>query len=96
VNVRSIDVERERGVTLVFDDGRECFFANEDLRAQCPCATCRGLRDRGDDAWPQPGQPAVVSVLAAELVGNWGISFAWSDGHGTGIYPFDSLREWCE
>ena len=35
-------------------------------------------------------------ILNAELVGHWGISFAWSDGHGTGIFPFDSLREWCD
>jgi DUF971 family protein len=91
VNVVSIDVERERGVTLVFDDGHSCFFANSDLRAQCPCATCRGLRDRGDVV-----EGAGVSVRAAELVGNWGISFDWSDGHGTGIYPFESLREWCD
>ena len=91
-----IDVDRDRGLTVVFGDGHECFFANEALRSQCPCAECRGLRDNGDVAWPRPGGPIVVRVEAAELVGLWGITFAWSDGHGTGIYPFASLREWCE
>jgi DUF971 family protein len=91
-----IDVERERGLTVVFGDGHSCFFANEDLRAGCPCATCRDLRSMDEDAWPRPGGPTEISILNAELVGNWGISFAWSDGHGTGIFPFDSLREWCE
>ena len=91
-----IDVERDRGLTVVFGDGHSCFFANEELRRNCPCASCRDARNAGGEAWPPPGAPEVVKVLHAELVGNWGISFAWDDGHGTGIFPFDSLRSWCE
>ena len=87
-----IDVERERGLTIVFGDGHECFFANEALRTGCPCASCRDLRTVGEVAWEGDS----ISVVNAELVGNWGISFAWSDGHATGIFPFDSLREWCD
>lgn len=91
-----IDVERARGLTVTFGDGHECFFPNDELRRGCPCASCRDLRTVGEAAWPRPGEPEDISVLHAELVGNWGISFAWSDGHGTGIFPFDSLRTWCE
>ena len=91
-----IDVERDRGLTIVFGDGHECFFANDELRRNCPCATCRDLRNAGQDAWPREGAPPEAKVLHAELVGNWGISFAWNDGHGTGIFPFDSLRSWCD
>lgn len=91
-----IDVERDRGVTIVFGDGHTCAFSNEQLRRNCPCASCRDLRSSGQEAWPAPGAPAEVKILNAELVGNWGISFAWSDGHGTGIFPFDSLRSWCD
>lgn len=91
-----IDVERERGLTIVFGDGHECFFGNEELRSGCPCATCRDHRTGGQPAWPRPGDPAEITILNAELVGGWGISFAWSDGHGTGIFPFESLRTWCE
>lgn len=94
MNVRSVDIERDRGMTVVFEpDGHECFFLNADLRLACPCATCRGLRDRGEVVWPAD---ASITILSAELVGNWGVSFAWSDGHGTGIYPFESLRTWCD
>ena len=92
IRADKVDVERERGLTVVFGDGHECFFANTDLRAGCPCATCRDLRTVGEVVWDD----APITILNAELVGHWGISFAWSDGHGTGIFPFDSLREWCE
>ena len=30
------------------------------------------------------------------LVGRYAISIRWSDGHGTGIYSFQQLREWCQ
>jgi len=33
---------------------------------------------------------------SAELVGAWGLSVTWNDGHSTGIYPFESLRRWRE
>lgn len=91
-----IDVDREEGITIVFGDGARCTFANDELRANCPCATCRGFRERGEDAWPRPGGPTEARILAAELVGAWGLNLAWNDGHATGIYPFDSLREWCD
>jgi DUF971 family protein len=88
----SIDVERERGLTITFGDGHTCFFDNVRLRTGCPCASCRDRRSIGQPAW----EGDEITILNAELVGGWGISFAWSDGHGTGIFPFDSLREWCE
>ena len=94
IRADKVDVERERGLTVVFGDGHECFFDNDELRRGCPCATCRDLRSAGSDAWD--GEPGSITILNAELVGHWGISFAWSDGHGTGIFPFDSLREWCD
>jgi DUF971 family protein len=40
--------------------------------------------------------PAVaVSPLAIEPVGNYAVAFQWSDGHATGIYRFDFLRQIC-
>jgi len=95
-DVTDVEVDRQRAVTVTFDDGEVCRFELPELRAACPCATCRGLRDRGEDAWPRPGGPTELTVTDAELVGAWGISFSWSDGHSTGIYPWDSLRAWCE
>jgi DUF971 family protein len=36
-----------------------------------------------------------VEIESIKPVGNYAISFAFSDGHGTGIYRFDFLREIC-
>ena len=92
--VIDIEVERTSKVTITFDDGVQCSFGLAELRANCPCASCRGWRDRGEVAWPRPGSVAELSIESAELVGAWGISFSWSDGHTTGIYSWDLLRAW--
>ncbi|MFP3905583.1 MAG: DUF971 domain-containing protein [Acidimicrobiales bacterium] len=94
--VRDITVNREDGVDIEFIDGHRCTFDLEELRLACPCASCRGARDKGQAPWPTPRSPQPLTITDAELVGAWGLSITWNDGHSTGIYPWDSLRRWCE
>jgi DUF971 family protein len=93
--VADVEVRRAEGLTVTWEDGVAATFGLEELRRNCPCATCRTWRDRGEDAWPRPGSPDTLAVTDAELVGGWGISFVWNDGHSTGIYPWESLRRWA-
>ena len=90
-----VDVDREHGVTVTFDDGHVSRFALEELRARCPCAECRGLRERDQPVWPRPGAPEPLRIESAKLTGAWGLSFVWNDGHSTGIYSWERLRGWC-
>ncbi len=39
-------------------------------------------------------QPA-LRLLRAEPVGNYALSLIWSDGHSTGIYTWEYLRDLC-
>ena len=36
-----------------------------------------------------------IQPLDVQLVGRYALQFSWSDGHDTGIYPFEVLRETC-
>src|SRR4030095_5102689 len=45
---RTMDVDRDEAVTITFHDGHVARFDLLTLRLNCPCATCRGLRDRGE------------------------------------------------
>jgi DUF971 family protein len=90
----TIDVDRESGVTITFRDGHVAVFGLVELRQACPCAMCRGLRDRDEPAWPRPGSPEPLRIETAELHGGWGLNITWNDTHATGIYPFESLRDW--
>jgi DUF971 family protein len=92
----TIDLERDQGLTIVWDDGIVSRFGLEELRVNCQCAECRGIRDRGGEVWPTPASPQPLRAESAELVGAWGLSVRWNDGHGTGIYAWDVLRAWSE
>jgi len=89
-----IDVKRDEGVTITFLDGHVARFDLPTLRQGCPCAACRGLRDQGQAAWPRPGSPMPLRIEHAELHGGWGLAITWNDTHSTGIFPFESLRNW--
>ncbi len=92
--VVDVTIERSESVAITFDDGVICSFGVDQLRAACPCATCRGFRERGETAWPRHGQPTTISITHAEFAGAWGVSITWSDGHDTGIYAWEPLRRW--
>jgi len=78
-------------VTITWADDTVSTLSAQYLRVNCACAECveewtnRKLLD-----------PATVPTnLQAEdylMVGKYAVQFLWSDGHYTGIYPFDMLR----
>jgi len=72
-------------------DGGVSEYAPRDLRLACPCAGCvdemTGRRILRDDDVAHDVHP-----LAIRYVGRYALRFDWSDGHGTGIYPFEFLR----
>jgi DUF971 family protein len=89
-----VELDRAHGLTLRWDDGRELVFGLEELRVNCPCAQCRGLREQGLPTWPTPNSPQPLEAVTAELVGGWGLTITWNDRHDTGIYPWSLLAAW--
>lgn len=82
-------------IALLWDDGIESYYPMETLRALSPSAENVGERDllgeiHGGDARKSfPG----VTITSWNIVGNYAIQFVFSDGHNTGIYSFDYLRD---
>jgi DUF971 family protein len=83
---------------IAWNDGQIREYSLRELRDACPCATCREKRQ----APPTP--PNVLPVLSAaelqplrlsgaEPQGNYAYAFHFSDGHDTGIYTLELLRE---
>ena len=91
----SVELDRRAGLTVRWADGSTTHFGLEELRVNCPCAECRGRRERGEPAWPRPGAPVPLEATDAGLVGAWGVSFSWNDRHDTGIYSWGLLRNWA-
>ena len=76
--------------------GREYTF--RELRDSCPCATCR--EKRGEAPKPASLLPVLsaaetqpLAIAKMEPVGNYAYSIEFSDGHNTGIYTLDLLRQ---
>ena len=82
----------EGRLRLTWDDGHAAEFEYDYLRGYCPCAGCQG-HGTGAVEFKPPVKP--VTPLQIQPVGNYAISVQWSDGHDTGIYRFDFLREIC-
>jgi ATP-binding protein involved in chromosome partitioning len=91
----NIEVDREHGVTIEWDDGHVSRFGLEELRLNCQCAECRGLRQRDVVIWPGVGAPAVLRIESAPRVGGYGQGVVWDDTHHTGNYSWETLRAWC-
>jgi DUF971 family protein len=88
----AVELDRAAALTVEWADGTRRRFELADLRRNCPCAECRGLREQGRT--PGPGPDRAPTAVGAELVGGWGITITWDDGHSTGIYAWSILRMW--
>ena len=75
-------------------DGHASEYEPRYLRLRCPCAGCVEEMT-GRPILDPESVPGEVYPLAIRYVGRYAIRFDWSDGHGTGIYPFDQLRRMC-
>lgn len=82
-------------VALVWPDGREDVLAMEALRAASPSAENKGEADLfgrihgGDPRTAYPG----VKVDNWEWVGGYALRFIFSDGHQSGLFSFQMLRD---
>ena len=81
-------------------DGTESVVSTKSLRTLCPCAQCAGEPDV-TGAVRRPARAPVLTeasfqVTATERVGSYALAVTWGDGHRTGIYSWDYLRQLAE
>lgn len=91
-----LSLERDRDLTVTWDDGTTAVYPITYLRARCPCASCKQLREQMTKSrlTVLPDAPSgPITVVSAEMVGNYALQIQWSDNHGSGIYSFSYLRE---
>jgi DUF971 family protein len=83
-------------LAIKWDDGGESFIPLEKLRRACPCAGCQGETDIMGNLYKNPGgklTAAAFQLVRFTSVGGYGIQPAWADGHATGIFSFDYLKQ---
>jgi DUF971 family protein len=91
---REIGKANERDVKITWQDGHVSVYPARPLRLSCPCAGC--VDEVTGELRVDPAHiPQNVKPLNVELIGRYAISIHWSDGHQTGIYTFEQLRNIC-
>jgi len=82
-------------VAIRWSDGQETFITMERLRAVSPSAANIGERDILGNQYGGDGPKAFpgVTVEGWAQVGNYAVRFDFSDGHRTGLYSYDYLRQ---
>jgi len=86
-------------MAIKWDDGRESFVKLDALRRHCPCAGCRGETDVMGNVYKGPDRPLgpqSSQLQRLEWIGSYAVQPVWGDGHATGIYAFDYLRQLAE
>jgi ATP-binding protein involved in chromosome partitioning len=81
-------------VRILWKDGHESVYTGYALRIACRCAQCVDEMT-GQAQWREASIRPDISPLAIDPVGRYALRFQWSDGHATGIYTFEHLRELC-
>lgn len=96
-----VRVSTGEGVEITWSDGHASRYDFIYLRQHCPCALCNDEREKKDKLSEKTGGAALPmfkprpSAKSAKAVGNYAIHIEFSDGHSTGIYSFEHLREIC-
>ena len=93
-NPRSIEKVEDIALKIVWEDGHETMLDFPALRRLCPCAMCKD-EWTGEPLIDPASVPDALTAARADVVGNYALSFAFSDGHATGIYSFELLRKLC-
>jgi DUF971 family protein len=84
-------VDRERTtLTVTFDTGEHFALAAEYLRVESPSAEVQGHSAAQKQIVPGKRH---VKIESLEPVGNYAARLRFDDGHDTGLYSWDYLRE---
>ena len=100
MSIRPSDLKLVDGnqLRITWDDQVVQDFPIRSLRENCPCASCREKR-QGESTdinlLPvlQANDLIPLALTALKPMGNYAYAIEFSDGHDTGIYTLEFLRE---
>jgi DUF971 family protein len=92
-----VSLRREGDANLVIEwsDGQRHVHTWKQLRDACPCAACREEREKPPDPLRvlKPAELLPLRAVSMPRVGRYAYKIVWSDGHDSGIYTLEHLRE---
>lgn len=95
----SLEKTDRRSLAIRWTDGVMLEYPFGILRNACPCATCREKkkaateRPRGSLNVLSAEETVPLDVLEMRPVGNYAYNITFSDGHSSGLFTMELLRE---
>lgn len=98
-----IAISKSKGIKIDWKDGHHSDYPLGWLRDECPCASCTGSHGTTPQktnysqaaADPFPMFKPALKMLDIQRVGGYALRLYWNDGHNTGIYSYQHLRDIC-
>ncbi len=78
---------------IEWDDGSDTMLQLAKLRKSCPCANCITERLNKPVTYIPLLASAQLTIKDIKQVGTYAIQLVWQDGHDSGIYTYDKLKE---
>jgi DUF971 family protein len=91
-----IKISEKTKLFIKWDDETESLIDIKYLRDECPCAVCKGetvLLKTYRPAKPSAEHPESFKIKDIQPVGEYAIQITWKDGHDSGIYTWEYLKE---
>lgn len=91
----SLNVEGGDRLVIEWNDSVRHVLTWATLRKNCPCAGCRTEREKPPPLFPilKPEEAQPPKPRAIDPVGRYAYQIHWNDGHDSGIFTFDVLRQ---
>lgn len=93
---KQIKIVEKENLLLKWNDDSESIISLKYLRDECPCAGCKGetvLLKTYRPPKPASKHPEMYKIKDIKTVGGYAIQIIWKDGHDTGIYTWDYLKQ---
>ncbi len=84
--------ESDSALSITWSNETDSRYNAAQLRKACPCASCIN-EWTGEKVLKDENVAANISFASISIVGRYALNFQFSDGHNTGIYSFNYLRQ---
>jgi DUF971 family protein len=95
IEPRQIIEDSDSMISIKWSDETENQYNAAALRRVCPCAGCIN-EWTGEKILKADTVPNALTFSSIAIVGRYALNFHFSDGHETGIYSFNYLRQLTE
>jgi DUF971 family protein len=88
-----IKVKDKKILHILWDDKSESAIPLSELRKRCPCANCQADRQKQAASYIPLYSSVQLTLKDIKIVGAYALQLYWQDGHNTGIYIYDFLKQ---